>query len=147
MNFKRIVCLILVIVTLLGILASGIALLVSAEAPTTAPTQSTEPTQSTGNNTPQDMKNGDKTFDSLCIVDRPPYDVLSPENLYKVRASVVEISNTAGKKGAGLIISESFVLTSANIVESTRLFHIFILRKQIGKIGEGWIRGWLFLIT
>ncbi len=64
-----------------------------------------------------DMKNGDKTFDSLCIVDRPPYDVLSPENLYKVRASVVEISNTAGKKGAGLIISESFVLTSANIVE------------------------------
>ena len=64
-----------------------------------------------------DIKNGDTSFDSLCIVDRPPYDVLSAENLYKVRASVVEISNEAGKKGAGLIISESFVLTSANIVQ------------------------------
>lgn len=64
-----------------------------------------------------DVKQGDKTLDSLCIVDRPPYEVLSPENLYKVRASVVEIGNATGKKGAGLIISESFVLTSADLIE------------------------------
>ncbi len=64
-----------------------------------------------------DMQQDTKSFDSLCIVDRPPYDVLSPENLYKVRASVVEIENTNGKKGAGLIISESFVLTSADLVD------------------------------
>ncbi len=64
-----------------------------------------------------DMQNGDKVFDSLCIVDRPPYDVLSPGNLYKVRASVVEITNALGKKGAGLIISENFVLTSADLVD------------------------------
>ena len=64
-----------------------------------------------------DMQQDTKSFDSLCIVDRPPYDTLSPENLYKVRASVVEIDNKAGKKGAGLIISESFVLTSADLVD------------------------------
>lgn len=58
-----------------------------------------------------------KAFDSFCIVDRPPYDVLTPENLYKVRASVVEISNNLGKKGAGLIVSDSFILTSANLVD------------------------------
>lgn len=64
-----------------------------------------------------DMQQDTKSFDSLCIVDRPPYDVLSPENLYKVRASVVEIENANAKKGAGLIISESFVLTSADLVD------------------------------
>lgn len=64
-----------------------------------------------------DMQQDTKSFDSLCIVDRPPYDVLSPENLYKVRASVVEIANNSGKKGAGLIISDSFVLTSADLVD------------------------------
>lgn len=64
-----------------------------------------------------DVEQDIKSFDSLCIVDRPPYEILSPENLYKVRASVVEISDAAGKKGAGLIISESFVLTSADLVE------------------------------
>ena len=63
-----------------------------------------------------DMKNGDTTFDSLCIVDRPAYDVLSPENLYKVRASIVEIRNAANQKAAGLIVSENFVITSANII-------------------------------
>lgn len=63
-----------------------------------------------------DFKNDIQSFDSLCIVDRPPYDILNAENLYKVRASVVEIINHDGQKGAGLIISESFVLTSANLI-------------------------------
>ncbi len=58
-----------------------------------------------------------KAFDSLCITSRAPYDVLTPENLYKVRASVVEISNVKGKKGAGLIVSETFILTSADLVD------------------------------
>ena len=66
-----------------------------------------------------DMQQNTKSFDSLCIIDRPPYETLSPENLYKVRASVVEINGNAGKKGAGLIISESFVLTSADLVDKT----------------------------
>lgn len=54
--------------------------------------------------------------ENLCIVDRPPYDSLSPENLYKVRASVVSVQNAQGKKGAGLIVSDSFVLTSADLI-------------------------------
>lgn len=57
-------------------------------------------------------------LNELCIVDRPPYDALTPENLYKIRASVVEISNSVGKKGAGLIISETFVLTSADLLDN-----------------------------
>ena len=59
-----------------------------------------------------------KAFDSLCITTRAPYDVLTPENLYKVRASVVEISNVNGKKGAGLIVSDSFILTSADLIDN-----------------------------
>ncbi|MBR2299688.1 MAG: hypothetical protein IJ870_03840 [Alphaproteobacteria bacterium] len=61
---------------------------------------------------------GDAAFDSLCITTRAPYDVLTPENLYKVRASVVEISNNKGQKGAGLIVSDTFVLTSADLVDN-----------------------------
>ena len=52
----------------------------------------------------------------LCIVDRPPYTELSPENMLKIRGSVVEITNAKGKKGMGLVISDSFVLTSAGLV-------------------------------
>lgn len=53
---------------------------------------------------------------SLCIVSREPYDSLTPENLYTIRASIMEITNAKGKKGAGLIISDQFVLTSADLV-------------------------------
>ena len=52
----------------------------------------------------------------LCIVDRPPYSELSPENMLKIQGSVVEITNVKGKKASGLIISDSFVLTSAGVV-------------------------------
>lgn len=64
-----------------------------------------------------DVKQNTQALNEICIVDRPPYETLTPENLYKVRASVVEIKNMAGKKGAGLIISESFVLTSADLID------------------------------
>ena len=53
---------------------------------------------------------------SLCIVDRNPYDKLTPENLYKIRASIVSVTNGNGKRGAGLIVSEQFVLTSADLI-------------------------------
>lgn len=52
----------------------------------------------------------------LCIADRPPYNELSPENMLEIRSSVVEIQNKKGNKGMGLIISPSFVLTSASLV-------------------------------
>lgn len=53
---------------------------------------------------------------SLCIIDRAPYDRLTPENLYKIRASIVGITNNNGKRGAGLIVSDQFVLTSADLI-------------------------------
>ncbi|MCM1324065.1 MAG: hypothetical protein NC218_07880 [Acetobacter sp.] len=57
------------------------------------------------------------TVDSkLCIVDRPPYSELSPENMLKIRGAVVDIVNAKGSEGKGLIISDSFILTSAGLV-------------------------------
>ena len=53
---------------------------------------------------------------SLCVIEREPYDKLTPENLYKVRTSVVSVTNGNGKKGAGLIVSDQFVLTSAELI-------------------------------
>lgn len=55
-------------------------------------------------------------YSGLCIIDRPPYDELSPENLYKVRASIVNIKNVNGVEAAGLIVSDNFVMTSADII-------------------------------
>ena len=56
-------------------------------------------------------------MDNLCIVDRPPYPSLTPENLYKVRASILSITNSSGNKGSGLLVSDSFVLTSADMID------------------------------
>lgn len=52
----------------------------------------------------------------LCIVDRPPYAELSPENMLEIRSSVVDITNAKGVKGKGLVVADSFVLTSAGLV-------------------------------
>lgn len=52
----------------------------------------------------------------LCVADRPPYSELSPENMLKIRGSIVDVTNAKGAKGTGLIISDSFVLTSAGLV-------------------------------
>lgn len=41
---------------------------------------------------------------------------MTPQNLYKVRASIVSIENSKGKKGAGLIISDQYILTSADLI-------------------------------
>lgn len=55
--------------------------------------------------------------DSLCIREQPDYDNTGPENVYKVRTAVVSVANAKGKKGAGLLISEQFVMTSADLVD------------------------------
>lgn len=57
-----------------------------------------------------------KIDNMLCVVDRDPYEELSPENMLKVRGSVVDITNALGKKGTGLLVSDSFILTSASLV-------------------------------
>ena len=54
---------------------------------------------------------------NLCIIERPAYDTpLTPEDVYKIRASIISITNNQGKKGAGLIVSDQFVLTSADLI-------------------------------
>lgn len=55
--------------------------------------------------------------DSLCIREQPDYDNMGSENVYKVRTAVVSVANAKGKKGAGLLISEQFVMTSADLVD------------------------------
>lgn len=52
----------------------------------------------------------------FCIKNQPPYASMTPQNLYKVRASVVEVSNAEGKKGAGILVSDQLILTSADLL-------------------------------
>ncbi len=61
----------------------------------------------------------------FCIRNQPPYADLNPYNLYKIRASIVSVDNQKGKKGAGLILSDNLILTSADlIVKEHNLFDI-----------------------
>ena len=56
------------------------------------------------------------TKNSFCIQNNEPYDKMTPENLFKVRTAVVEVENSNGDKGAGLIISNQLILTSADLL-------------------------------
>ena len=64
---------------------------------------------------------GESAFASIdnqfCIQNNPPFENLKPENLYKLRASIVSVENASGKKGAGLIIADNLVLTSADLIQ------------------------------
>jgi len=51
-----------------------------------------------------------------CVIDRNPYEELSPENMLVIRKSVVDVANLSGKQSSGLLISDSFVITSADVV-------------------------------
>ena len=55
--------------------------------------------------------------DKLCIVERLDYEDATTEGGCKVKNSVVSINNARGDKGAGLLISEQFVLTSNKLVD------------------------------
>ena len=56
---------------------------------------------------------------SFCIQSVKPYDTMSPENVYRLRASVVSVENPKGRKGAGLIISDQLILTSADLIDKS----------------------------
>ncbi len=53
----------------------------------------------------------------FCIANTPPYENLNAQNLYKLRASIVSVKNAAGKSGAGLLIADNMVLTSADLIQ------------------------------
>ena len=75
------------------------------------------------------------TADSkLCVVDREPYAELSPENMLKIRGSVAEITNVANKKGVGLLLSDSLILTSADLVNKNHnTYDVKLLNGEIVK--------------
>ena len=57
------------------------------------------------------------SYSDFCIQSVKPYESLSPQNVYRLRASVVSVENPSGRKGAGLIISDQLILTSADLVD------------------------------
>ena len=63
--------------------------------------------------------------DRLCIMERDAYESMTPENVYKIRSSIVSIRNAKGQQGAGLLISEQFIMTSADLMDkSTNDYYI-----------------------
>lgn len=59
-----------------------------------------------------------KSLENLCIVATDPCKALTPETMYRMRSSVVEIDGSNGRKGAGLLISDQFILTSGDLIDS-----------------------------
>ncbi|MBR1825628.1 MAG: hypothetical protein IJ770_03480 [Alphaproteobacteria bacterium] len=58
-----------------------------------------------------------RALDTLCVNTTDPCKQLSPENVYRLRSSVVQIESPNGRKGAGLLISDRFILTSGDLVD------------------------------
>lgn len=56
-------------------------------------------------------------LENLCIVTANPCQNLTPETVYRMRSSIVQIDSPNGRKGAGLLISDRFVLTSGDLVD------------------------------
>lgn len=57
-----------------------------------------------------------KNKNALCIKSQQPYAKLDAQNLYRVRTAIVNVDNASGKKGAGLLVSDQFILTSADLL-------------------------------
>lgn len=72
-----------------------------------------------------------KALDTLCITTADPCQQLTPETVYRMRSSIVQIESPKGKKGAGLLISDRYILTSADLVDYTdNTYKIKTIRNQ-----------------
>ena len=60
-----------------------------------------------------------RALDTLCVTTTNPCSQLTPETMYRLRSSVVQIEGAHGKKGAGLLISDRFILTSGDLVDQS----------------------------
>ena len=58
--------------------------------------------------------------------------MVNPENMALIRGSVVDITNALGKKGTGLLVSDSFILTSAGLVN--KLQNIYDVKTINGQV-------------
>ena len=56
-------------------------------------------------------------LDTLCVTTSNPCKELTPETMYRLRSSVVQIVSPNGRKGAGLLISDRLILTSGDLVD------------------------------
>ena len=56
-------------------------------------------------------------LDTLCVMASNPCKELTPETMYRLRSSVVQIVSPNGRKGAGLLISDRLVLTSGDLID------------------------------
>lgn len=78
---------------------------------------------------------GESSFANIdsefCIMNNPPYENLNAQNLYKLRASIVSVKNSQGKSGAGLLIANNMVLTSADLIQKDH--NIYDLETVNGK--------------
>lgn len=73
-----------------------------------------------------------KALEEFCIIRTDPCKALTPETMYRLRSSVVQIESPNGRKGAGLLISENFVLTSGDLVDHDRnSYKITTIRNDI----------------
>lgn len=61
-----------------------------------------------------------KALDNFCVNATDPCKQLSPETIYRLRSSIVQIESSNGHKGAGLLISDRFILTSADLVDKAK---------------------------
>jgi hypothetical protein len=73
-----------------------------------------------------------KALDEFCVVKTDPCKALTPETMYRLRSSVMQIESPNGRKGAGLLISENFVLTSGDLVDSNNnTYKITTIRNDV----------------
>ena len=61
--------------------------------------------------------------EDFCIENIAPYPDMRPENLYRVRASMMSIRNGLNKQSAGLLIANDLILTSADAVDETSQYY------------------------
>ncbi len=60
-----------------------------------------------------------RTADHFCIENIAPFPDMRPENLYRVRASMMSVKDKNGKQSAGLLIADDLILTSADAVDES----------------------------
>ena len=73
-----------------------------------------------------------KVLDEFCVVKTDPCKALTPETMYRLRSSVVQIDSPNGRKGAGLLISENFILTSGDLVDrNNNSYKITTIRNDV----------------
>lgn len=65
----------------------------------------------------------DTTANHSCIENIAPYPDMRPENLYRVRASMLSVRGSDKRQSAGLLIADDLILTSADAVDENTTWY------------------------